>query len=1081
MKITLLTATLALLMSTVSLAQTYQDMMNDYRYNFYEVVDSAEKYFDEQGQVSGWKTYQRWKYRQEGHFFPSGDRSKISPHFVSKGYHKFQSEFPASASRSSQNNTWKDLGPYDANNISLHYAAGIGRVECFYVDPKNDQRIYIGSRSGGFWRTTDGGTNWQNTTDTLPASGVDVICVSPTNPDSVWINVRNADNGYSHGVYLSADGGMTWNTTWFNPSNSFGGFQESDRVSTIVFSPHSANLMFVATSGGLYRSTDRMQTRTQITTRFVNRLAFHPTDDQIVYAYGGLGFNLSSYNRVYRSLDGGQNFNRSTTLLNKGQRDVALVTRPQCPDCVWFASHSGMWKSEDAGVSYTFIGKPSYYEGGGGFAVSDVDTSKIIYGFEDLFRSSDGGRTLTQATYWNTGSPGSNRQTNYIHADARVADCINGVFYVGSDGYLAKSADNGKTWTRISDGTGIRENYRAGVSQSQADYTVCGSQDNGTSVRTDTGWVEWYGGDGMECFVHPLNADWVMGSVQNGRRYWAKDGGWSYENGYHPGTMDWVAPLLFDPNDPFTVYSIGYDVYKTTEFGTNWQIISKSAVGTPKLAAIASNNTQILAFVRNDELAISMDGGKTMTDVSNNVPTFYSISAITFHPDRDSTLFIAYDRHDDNNRRVYMSTDLGQTWQNISYNLSPIPVSSLIIDHSPENYIYAGGEIGVYYKAMKDTVWQLLGEGLPSVTVRDLEIQYGSNTLRAATWGRGLWEASLVNRVDYPKILTVIPTEKPTDLQPVEGLPMDVESMISYSGNLSKVYLKWSKDSTQLDKTISFTLQQDSTWKSDQAIPGYPEGTRIFFKVYAIGDHNDTTETYRYTYAFRECTSKPTVSAQVNKTQICEGESVIFTGSGALSYTWDSGVQDGVPFFPTETQTYTVTGRDVNQCVGSDQVTVQVKKIDVSLTEQSGTMEVAEASAQYQWLNCDQQWAPISGATSKQYTPTQGGSYAVEVTAGNCVDTSACKTSFLSIEDQSDAGDLIIYPNPGDGLYTLVFSAPKSEISLTLLDVSGKVVAEHKTGGVDRLEWNVQHLANGTYTLKVLSDGELKTLRLIKE
>ncbi|MCB0837068.1 MAG: hypothetical protein KDD99_10440, partial [Bacteroidetes bacterium] len=197
---------------------SYKEMMYDPSVNFYDVVKAAEAYFETHGtgEGSGYKGFQRWRSANESKYYPTGDRSLVDPYFVEKAYWAFQSQ-PTHITESVFEGGWRDLGPYDANNITSHYSPGIGRVESFWVNPANDQHIYMGSRSGGFWRTTDGGNTWLNSTDTLPASGVNTMTVDPLNPNSVLINVQNALNNASHGLYQSADGGLTWTQSNFNP------------------------------------------------------------------------------------------------------------------------------------------------------------------------------------------------------------------------------------------------------------------------------------------------------------------------------------------------------------------------------------------------------------------------------------------------------------------------------------------------------------------------------------------------------------------------------------------------------------------------------------------------------------------------------------------------------------------------------------------------------------------------------------------------------------------------------------------------------------------------------------------------
>ncbi|MFB1012316.1 MAG: hypothetical protein QMC68_01075, partial [Bacteroidia bacterium] len=168
---------------------SYKEMMDDNSFNFYEVVEAANIYFDEnsRGKGSGWKGFERWRNENESKFAPSGDRKNIDYSFLSTAYTQI-SEGQVNKTKVSFDDGWEELGPWDANNITSHYSPGIGRVETFWVNPTNSNQIYLGSRSGGFWRTANGGTTWENTTDFLIASGVRAIGVNPQNTNEVLIN-----------------------------------------------------------------------------------------------------------------------------------------------------------------------------------------------------------------------------------------------------------------------------------------------------------------------------------------------------------------------------------------------------------------------------------------------------------------------------------------------------------------------------------------------------------------------------------------------------------------------------------------------------------------------------------------------------------------------------------------------------------------------------------------------------------------------------------------------------------------------------------------------------------------------------
>jgi len=826
-------------------------MMKDMSVNFYDVCAAADQYFEthDRGKGSGWKGYQRWKAENESKYYPSGDRSNVDPYFASKAYTTFVQEYGVNNSARGFDDGWRDLGPYDAENITSHYSPGIGRVECLWVNPSDDQHIYMGSRSGGFWKTLDGGNTWLNTTDTLTASGVNTLTASPTNPDSIFINVRNGGNGTTHGVYRSTDGGQTWSITNFNPTNlSWGGLGSNAQILKIVYHPTVPNLVFVGTNRGLYRSDDNLDTWTHpITSGWITDIEFRPNDDYWVYAYNDQ-YGGANENRVLRSNDQGMSFAPSTLISGNSGARGHLAVSPECDSCVYFASSNGVWLSSDLASTFTLKGVPT--ESCQGFAVSDTDADYMIYGYLDMQASSNGGLTFYNITDWAIG--GTSLPNDYVHADLRTAECVNGVFYIGTDGYLCKSTDNGQNWTRLNNGTGIREFYAAGISQSDWTVQMAGSQDNGTSIRDASGWIEWNGGDGMEALVQPLRPDWMIGSWQFGTRQITLDGGQTRQTSNNPeggsGYANWQAPLQYSHNKQMRVYHFSENVFESNTFGDgDWTLIGSPGIGQIMVADIARNNSNIMAISRYGTLRISTDGGATFSPPQASLPN-YSITDITFDPKDDSTLIVTYNRYQNDGKKVYISHNLGGSWTNITSNLGNMPIRTAVIDHSSEPVIYVGGEIGVYYKRMSETNWTLYNQNLPNVTVRDLEIQYGTNVLRAVTWGRGLWEYKLVDRKDHPSITHTFISEFPMQPSPATLVDQYVTASISYDESLTSVYVLWSDSLPTFDHQIMMSNTTDSTWVSDDFIPHQEMGADVYFKVVAVGDNQDTTETYGFHY-----------------------------------------------------------------------------------------------------------------------------------------------------------------------------------------------------------------------------------------
>ncbi len=879
--------------SLLSFAQTqptYKEMMYDNSYNFYEVCEAAEAYFsnrDIEAKGSGWKGYQRWRNANEYKYYPSGDRSQLDPLFVENAFKDFVQNNPQP--KDLYPNGWRELGPLNIDSLTGHYAAGYGRIEDFYVDPGNPDRIFVGSRSGGFWKSLDGGQTWTGgSTDFLFASGVNTIAVDPFNSNHVLINLQNSRNTYTHGIYESFDGGDSWVESDFNPTSvGTGGLGSSFRIFIIAYHPTIQNLVFVGTNRGLYRSSDNLSTWTrQLNNADLTAIEFHPLVDSIMYVLDTYSPN-GNRDYVFKSTNTGQGFNQSNPIPNNNGSSGKLSVSPVCPDCVYFASSEGVWKSYD-GVNFTFLNNPS--ESCDGFAVSDVDTSIMIYGYVDLERTIDGGQNFEKITWWSLGSSEhgaggfQNRYANsqnYVHADLRVAKSVNGVFYVGTDGLFAKSLDNGATWEHLSVGLGVRENYKLGASQSNTYRSISGSQDNGTSIKTEDGWVEFYGADGMEGLIHPLNDDWMMGSVQYGSRRRTLDGGLT-QSGVTPsgqggsGNGAWEAPLVYDPNDHMRIYNFGTEVWVSDDFGENWAYrgLPSSFTGTISHAAIAENNSDIIIIAQGSNIEKSVDAGASFTSIQNNLPN-YSIQDIAFHPDNDDIILVCYARYQDDNEKVFMTTDGGNSWINITYNLNNMPIRSLVVDHTPAHNIYLGAELGVYTMPMGGNTWTLYNPNLPNMTVEELEVVNGSNTLKAATWGRGLWEYTLVDRADYPAIMTTRITDMPNFSNPKIGVDQYVTSTISYPSALSAVYVEWSANTPTFGNVIPMSNVSDSTWTSNQALPQLNVGEKMYFKVFAVGTNNDTSETYKFMYtvqAFEYCAMSGTMQYQGNVTLVQMGD-----------------------------------------------------------------------------------------------------------------------------------------------------------------------------------------------------------------
>ena len=148
---------------------------------------------------------------------------------------------------------------------------------------------------------------------------------------------------------------------------------------------------------------------------------------------------------------------------------------------------------------------------------------------------------------------------------------------------------------------------------------------------------------------------------------------------------------------------------------------------------------------------------------------------------------------------------------------------------------------------MDSNIWELFNENLPNTTIMELEIVKGSNMLRAATWGRGLWECKLPNKQDYPSIVKTSISNQPTETTPKEGVDQFITSTIISNSDLSNVYVHWSAGLFE-NGVIQMINQSQNEWVSQDPIPNYPEGSKIYFKVFAETIDNLVTETFAFMY-----------------------------------------------------------------------------------------------------------------------------------------------------------------------------------------------------------------------------------------
>ena len=726
-----------------SSSNNWVTMMKNLNVNFYDVQKAAAQHFATYGteKGSGWKQFKRWEHFTEQRVYPSGNR--INHAQIWNEITKFNNQFPPE--NRTNRNTWSPLGPSTSANVTGHWSPGIGRINVITLEPGNPQTIYIGAPSGGLWKTTDEGANWISLTDNQPVLGVSAIAIDPTNTNIIYIGTgdKDASDNYSIGILKSTDGGLSWNTTGLDWD-----IYQNRSIAKLLMDPNDPNTIFAATSSGLFKTTDAGNNWDQILYGVIDDIEFKPGNSDIIYAIT---------TKFYKSTDGGNNFIENNELPSSSR--VQIGVSYDNPDYVYFfSSGSGIYRSEDSGESFTFrapqptSGNQAWYDLA--FAVSDEDAEEVHLGEFNTWKSTNGALTWELTTDWTWDNP-----IGYTHCDIHEMVFFGDTLFVGSDGLISKSIDGGETWINLTEGISIRQFYRIGTSKNDPYKIMGGSQDNGTSVYTTDYWHEWLGADGMECVINYDDSNIVYGTSQMGTFYKSNNGGdFGNVSISQPGDGNWITPFVIHPTDPETLFVGSSEVKKTTDGMGSWTTISSFGIGDLNNLIIAESNADYLYCSKESTIYQTKNGGSSWTNISSGLPGLH-ISSIAVHPENPDIIAVSLSGYS-NNQKVYISEDGGTTWTNYSSNLPNIPANCVAFYTGNMNSLYVGMDVGVYYTDAGMEEWISYMDELPNVIVTELEIQFDNNLIRAATYGRGLWEANallLAPTADFYATETIIP------------------------------------------------------------------------------------------------------------------------------------------------------------------------------------------------------------------------------------------------------------------------------------------------------------------------------------
>jgi len=715
------TLLIALMVYGVLFGQKYKEMMNDPSVNVYDVIKEAEVYFEShaKGRGSGWKDYQRWKYDGEKRYFPSGERMVVQKDPSVKKL--LQAPLVRLKSATAVAGNWEELGPVSPRFNVNDGIPGTGRIESVWIDPNDTNYIYAGSRTGGFFKTTDGGHTWDSSSQGLPVIGCNAIDACDSNRNLVYMGSSGGVHywtPYGLGVLKSSDGGESWQTTSlnFNVDDNFA-------VKKIQIHPTDSSTVYVGGASGLYKSTDGLATYTQVLSGNCKDFELKPGDPNTLYAAIGTS--------IYKSSNGGASFTQLS-----GVSGELLTVSEANSSYLYVSNGTTIYKSTNSGLNFTSstVASASW----GGFCASDTDADVLFNGANFIYVSTNGGANFTKRGNDYNFYP----LTTFSGWDHREITCTNGTFYSCNDAHLTCTSDNGLSWDYLIKGEmGVRDNYDMGSSVTSPYNILTGSQDHGTYKFTNGIWHSQMGGDGMMCGFDTDDEEIFFMSYQEGNIQRMDHGIQTYvspaTNGY------WETPFVIHPVASNTIFAAYNKVYKSTDNGSSWSSISniRNLPGNLTMLQVAPSNTAYVYAAYQNRIWYTSGGKKPWTEITAGLPNLW-INSIAVHPNDPKTVYVTMDGYS-NGSKVYKTTDGGDNWTNISGTLPNIPALSIVIDDNSTNSLYLGMDMGVYYTDDNQTDWIPFNNGIPNVTARTLEIHPTLGKIRLATWGRGLWESDL--------------------------------------------------------------------------------------------------------------------------------------------------------------------------------------------------------------------------------------------------------------------------------------------------------------------------------------------------
>lgn len=667
-------------------------------------------------------------------------------------------------------------------------------VGAMAIDPTNPNVMYVGTGEGnragdtyygqGLLKTTDGGNSWiqilgpvSTTAPNLPSfvnCSFLAIEIDPSNTQTLYaatnvglMSTASGGNGVvpigNRGIWKSSDGGINWRNV--NPGNF-----DVDRSGTdVLVDPRKPQRVFSAVLNlGIYRSEQggELNTWTKLEGGWPAANTTSPTFTRVEMAVGP-PIQPSTESTIYAAF--------------ADPNDNLL----------------GIWRTTDGGNNWTKVITPQTTGQVGynlAIAVDPTDANVVYYGTSannlnnggTLFRSTNGGQSWTDLSQGD-GNVGLHADTHAIVVSAANRN----ILFTGNDGGVWRTNNataNTVVWKSLNPNLNITQFQSIALHPTNPNFVMGGTQDNGTNIFTGSlSWDLTRGGDGgfalidqsnpqvlYHTFFNQNNSGGQRAQIGpeislNGGTTWSRRGCFgctAFQGTFNPADrVSFYAPMAlhtgFTGQSGNVVYLGTHRLYRSADQGGTWSGVGPSSdgfgadltKGSGRLTAIAAhpsriNNEEVVWTGASDgAVQITTNAGSgasaVFTNITKNPLPNRFVTDIALDSTNSQRAVVTFSGFNTNTPttpgHIFLTFDRGNTWTDISGNLPDTPANSAAIHPANPNTIYVGTDLGVFQTTDGGATWVRLGNGMPRVSVLMLRYQAATNTLFAATHGRGVF------------------------------------------------------------------------------------------------------------------------------------------------------------------------------------------------------------------------------------------------------------------------------------------------------------------------------------------------------